>query len=85
MNRLGMDPMDVIVASTRAPAQFLRMDQKYGSIEVGKVADIIAVDGNPLFDMAVMHRVSVVVRDGIVFKGDAAAAGTPRTATSRFP
>ncbi len=85
MNRLGMDPMDVIVASTRAPAQFLRMDQKYGSIEVGKVADIIAVDGNPLFDMAVMHRVSVVVRDGIVFKGDAATAGTPRTATSRFP
>ncbi len=71
MNRLGMDEMDVIVASTRGPAQFLRLDQKYGSIEIGKVADLIAVDGNPLYDMAVMHRVSVVVKDGVVFKGEA--------------
>lgn len=71
MNRLGMAPMDVVVASTRAPAQFLRLDRQYGSIEIGKVADLIAVDGNPLFDMAVMHRVSVVIKDGVVFKGEA--------------
>ena len=49
---------------------------------MGKVADIIAVDGNPLFDMAVMHRVSVVIKDGIVFKGDAAAAGATRTSAT---
>lgn len=46
-----------------------RLDQKYGSIEAGKIADIIAVDGNPLHDMAVMHRVSVVIKDGVVYKG----------------
>lgn len=83
MNRLGMRPMDVIVASTRGPAQFLRMDQSYGSIEVGKVADIIAVDGNPLFDMAVMHQVSIVMKDGVLYKGGATAAAG--TASSRVP
>lgn len=81
MNRLGMSPMQVIVASTRGPAQFLRMDRKYGSIEVGKIADIIAVDGNPLHDMGVMHRVSVVIKDGVVHKGDAAARA-PTTSSS---
>ncbi len=55
MNRLGMAPMDVILASTRMPAQFLRMDRQIGSVEVGKLADIIAVDGNPLHNMAAMH------------------------------
>lgn len=76
MQRLGMDPMDVIVASTRAPAQFLRVDREYGSIEVGKVADIIAVDGNPLFDMHVMHQVSVVIKDGVIYKGAASTPGS---------
>jgi imidazolonepropionase-like amidohydrolase len=82
MNRLGMTPMQVIIASTRGPAQFLRMDRKYGSIEVGKIADIIAVDGNPLHDMGVMHRVSVVIKDGIVHKGDAAAPKTSSTSSA---
>lgn len=83
MNRLGMRPMDVIVASTRAPAQFLRMDQTLGSIEVGKLADIIAVDGNPLFEMAVMHQVSMVMKEGTLYKGGTAAAAS--TASTRVP
>lgn len=81
MNRLGMDPMKVIVASTRAPAQFLRMDDRYGSIERGKIADIILVDGNPLFDMAVMHQVSFVMKDGLIYKGDVTAQ--QRTSSSK--
>jgi len=81
MTRLGMDPMKVIVASTRGPAQFLKLDDKYGSIEAGKVADIIMVDGNPLFDMALMHQVSFVMKDGVIYKGDAAVP--QRTSSSR--
>ena len=69
MERLGMDPMAVIVASTRGPARFLRLDDKYGSIETGKVADVILVDGNPLMDMAAMHQVSFVMKDGVIYKG----------------
>jgi imidazolonepropionase-like amidohydrolase len=69
MNRLGMSSMDVILASTRRPAQFLRMDRQIGSIEAGKLADIIAVDGNPLQDMAVMHQVSIVMKEGVLYKG----------------
>ena len=76
MNRLGMSNMNVIVASTRAPAQFLRMDNKYGSIEIGKIADIIMVDGNPLFDMSVMHHVSFVMKDGVIHKGSPPAQST---------
>ncbi|MEO5894645.1 MAG: amidohydrolase family protein [Vicinamibacterales bacterium] len=82
MNKLGMSNMNVIVSSTRAPAQFLRMDDKYGSIEIGKVADVIMVDGNPLFDMAVMHQVSFVMKDGVIYKGDGSGQSS-RTDSSR--
>ncbi|MEO5894646.1 MAG: amidohydrolase family protein [Vicinamibacterales bacterium] len=76
MDRLGMDPMSVIVAATRGPARFLRLDDKYGSIETGKVADIILVDGNPLMSMATMHQVSFVMKDGVIYKGgDGASPG----------
>jgi imidazolonepropionase-like amidohydrolase len=71
MHRLGMPAMDVILASTRGPARFLRIEERYGSIQEGKIADVIAVDGNPLYDMDVMHNVSVVIKDGWVYKGTA--------------
>lgn len=81
MNRLGMKPMEVILASTRRPAQFLKLDRQIGSIEAGKLADVIAVDGNPLHTMAAMHQVSVVIKEGVVYKGAAVpAATTTRTA-----
>ncbi len=83
MNRLGMPAMDVILASTRRPAQFLRLDRQIGSIEVGKLADIIAVDGNPLHDMAVMHRVSVVMKEGVLYKAATVPAGSATTETRR--
>ncbi|MBA2303828.1 MAG: amidohydrolase family protein [Acidobacteria bacterium] len=83
MNRLGMSPMDVILASTRRPAQFLQMDRQIGSIEPGKLADIIAVDGNPLHEMAAMHRVSVVMKEGVLHKGRAGTAGTNATQLAR--
>lgn len=82
MHRLGMPAMDVILASTRRPAQFLRMDRQIGSIEVGKLADIIAVDGNPLHSMAVLHQVSVVMKEGVVYKAPGVAA-TPTTTSRR--
>ena len=83
MNRLGMAPMDVILASTRMPAQFLRMDRQIGSVEVGKLADIIAVDGNPLHNMAAMHQVSVVMKEGVLYKGGSSSAGRAGTHAGR--
>jgi imidazolonepropionase-like amidohydrolase len=78
-----MEPMEVLLASTRRPAQFLRMDRRIGSIEVGKLADVIAVDGNPLHDMSVMHRVSVVLKEGVLYKGDAERPGPAKTSSSQ--
>jgi imidazolonepropionase-like amidohydrolase len=48
----------------------LRWDNKIGTIEKGKLADIIAVDGNPLVDMKVMKNVSFVMKDGTVYKNN---------------
>jgi imidazolonepropionase-like amidohydrolase len=82
MHKLGMEPMEVLLASTRRPAQFLRLERRIGSIEAGKLADVIVVDGNPLHDMSVMHWVSVVIKEGVIHKGDTTRA-TRTSASSK--
>ena len=52
-----------------------------GSIEPGKIADIIVVNGNPLFDITALSHVEVVVKDGVVYKGGPAAEPKPRDRT----
>jgi len=64
----GMPPMQAIRAATSVPAKFLDLDDKVGSIAVGKLAELVGVPGNPLDDMAVMERVSFVMKDGAVYK-----------------
>jgi imidazolonepropionase-like amidohydrolase len=68
MNKYGMKPMDTIKAATMETAKLLRIDSKLGSIESGKIADIIAVDGNPLNDLSVMQNVVFVMKEGNVYK-----------------
>ena len=65
---MGMTAARAIAAATRVNAQIIgRRD--LGSIEPGKIADIIVVNGNPLFDITALAHVEVVVKDGIVYKG----------------
>jgi len=64
----GYSPMEAIIAATRTGAELLSWDQKLGSIAVGKVADIIAVPGNPLKDLSLMEKVSFVMKSGDVIK-----------------
>jgi imidazolonepropionase-like amidohydrolase len=68
MNKYGMEPMDTIKAATMETAKLLRIESKLGSIESGKIADIIAVDGNPLNDLSVMQNVVFVMKEGNVYK-----------------
>ena len=68
MNKYGMEPMDTIKAATMETAKLLRIDTKLGSLESGKIADIIAVDGNPLNDLSVMQNVVFVMKEGNVYK-----------------
>jgi imidazolonepropionase-like amidohydrolase len=67
--RFGVSPRDALLAGTRWGAQACRIDDELGTIEAGKRADLIAVDGDPLADMAAMWRVSLVMKDGVVYDG----------------
>jgi len=64
----GMPPMEAIRAATSAPAKFLDLDDKVGSISVGKLGELVGVPGNPLEDITVMERVVFVMKDNTVYK-----------------
>ncbi|MCA9035863.1 MAG: amidohydrolase family protein [Planctomycetaceae bacterium] len=64
----GMSPMMAIQSATMSAAQLLRVDDKLGSIAPQKLADIIAVEGNPVSDIRAMHNVVFVMKDGEVFR-----------------
>ncbi len=60
----GMDPMDVIRSSTLINARYFGAENRIGSIEPGKLADLILVDGNPLEDIKAMHNIQRVMLNG---------------------
>ena len=64
----GMPPMEAIQSATSVAAGFLGILETHGSIEAGKMADVVAVPGDPLDDIRVLERVSFVMRSGKVFK-----------------
>jgi imidazolonepropionase-like amidohydrolase len=78
---MGMSPNRAIAAATRVNAQMIGKGRELGSIEPGKIADVIVVDGDPLFDITALSHVEIVVKDGTVFKGGTAAAKAPSTAS----
>ncbi len=68
MIEAGMPPIEAIKAATINAADLLGMKTQLGSIEINKLADIIAVDGDPLKDAKVFGKVVFVMKDGKVFK-----------------
>lgn len=64
----GMPPMAAIQAGTRVAAELLGWDDRLGTLERGKLADIIAVPGNPLTDISALERVSMVMIGGRLVK-----------------
>ena len=64
---MGLDPMEAIQVSTLGSARLLRLDDRLGSIEEGKLADLVVCDGDPLSDIAVLQdtdRIAWVIKDG---------------------
>ena len=75
---LGMDPMTAIVAGTRVSAELLGLSDQLGTLTVGKTADLILCDGDPLADIGVLGdpgNIVCVVQDGVVRKDLLPAAG----------
>ena len=68
MNEVGMPFMEILKTATMNAADLLGQSDKLGNLEAGKFADIIAVEGNPEKDIAVMGKVVFVMKDGKVFK-----------------
>jgi imidazolonepropionase-like amidohydrolase len=64
----GMPAMEAIKAATSSSAELLGEKDKLGSIEVGKLADIVAMDGDPLKDPLAFGKVVFVMKDGVVYK-----------------
>ena len=71
MVNIGMNPMESIVATTKKAAECLGWDDRVGTIEAGKLADIIIVKTNPLQDIRSLEKVdniALVMKDGKILK-----------------
>ena len=66
----GMPPMEAIRSATLNGAELLGVTNILGVIEKGKLADIIAVDGDPIKDIRTMEKVRFVMKDGVVYKNE---------------
>lgn len=68
MVRCGMSPWDAIVAATRNPAELCGVADELGTIEAGKLADLIVVPENPLEDVRRLHSVAMVIQNGKIIR-----------------
>ena len=72
MVKYGMTPMQALVAATRSGAELLGIGSDVGTIEEGKLADILVVEGDPLTDIAQIGQMRVVIKDGEIVRNDLA-------------
>ena len=68
MVEAGMPPMKAIQAATLEGAKLIGIEKDLGTIETGKIADIVAVPGNPLADIKLMTNVTFVMKAGVIYK-----------------
>ena len=66
----GMTPMQAIQAATLGASKLLRIEDRLGTLEEGKIADIIAVKGDPIENISLMKNVAFVMKEGEVFKNE---------------
>jgi imidazolonepropionase-like amidohydrolase len=68
MTRLGMTPMQAILSATARASELLDMQKDVGTLEAGKLADIVAVPGDPLADVSALSKVDFVMKGGKVVR-----------------
>jgi imidazolonepropionase-like amidohydrolase len=67
INECGLTPMQTITAVTKDAAICIGQGESLGTVEKGKLADVLVVAGDPLRDISNVRKVDLVVRDGVVF------------------
>jgi imidazolonepropionase-like amidohydrolase len=68
MVEYGMTPAQALRAATVAGADLLDMKSQIGSVEPGKLADLVAVSGNPLSDIRILANINFVMKEGVVYR-----------------
>ena len=68
MVEAGMKPIEAIRSATQSAADLLNVSESLGTIEVGKLADLVAVKGDPLTQISLLQDVNFVMKDGIIYK-----------------
>ena len=79
MTDLGMSPIDALKSATASDAELLGVAQKLGTLEKGKLADVIAMPGDPTQDITATERVSFVMKEGKIIR-NGPATPQPKTA-----
>ena len=67
---LGMKPIDALKAGTSADADLLGLANKIGTLEPGKLADVVAVPGDPVENIRATEHVFFVMKEGVIYKND---------------
>ncbi len=70
MVEAGMPPMEAIKSATVVAAELVGMKDQLGTLEAGKLADIVAVNENPLQNIKTLRKVTFVMKDGVVYKSE---------------
>ena len=68
----GVSPPDALRALTLGGAEALGWESRVGTVGAGRLADLVAVDGDPMEDPAALRRVAWVMKEGVVVKGEGA-------------
>jgi len=86
MVRAGMSPEQIIVAATANAAAVCNLESELGTLEKGKLADLVVVQGDPLVDLQALRDVKLVLHGGVPIRNElpARAQGVPRRVTSRI-
>jgi len=82
MAEAGMTPMQIIIAATKNAAAVCGLDRELGTLETGKRADVLVVDGDPLADLQALTQTRLVLRDGVIIRQEATPAKPVALATA---